>query len=430
MLDEDPLSGGQREDLVYIMDVLDSLRSFARTQYSSENEHVDDAGVDLVLQSTNLDATTKAWLQGFTHSTSRGASLRKVVKGIMFMDRLKTKTRNVSETEESPRTTWDGTVGRELKKLQSWDEFNIFDLSAVCKTPLAAIAETSFEARGLLKRFSVRASKFRNFFSAIENGYLANPYHNALHGADILQTVHVMLMGEAMQRSFSEIEVLVALFAAACHDVGHPGVTNDFRVGRRDEGAITYNDVSVNENMHCAITYKALQTESCNWQEGMSQEQTALIRKGFIDIVLATDMAFHFKNLSAMQGHIEAKGRDITTWEQKAPALEMLVHAADISNVTKAIPVALQWADRILEEFFAQGDLERDAGAPISPLCDRNTVSKAKSQIGFCDFIVRPTFQTLGMFCTIGPAIENLNKYHGHWSSMQEKEQGNAAPVS
>ena len=37
--------------------------------------------------------------------------------------------------------------------------------------------------------------------------------------------------------------------------------------------------------------------------------------------------------------------------------------------------------DRIMEEFFQQGDKEREAGLDISPMCDRFNATVAKSQV-------------------------------------------------
>jgi len=45
----------------------------------------------------------------------------------------------------------------------------------------------------------------------------------------------------------------------------------------------------------------------------------------------------------------------------------------------------------LLEEFFRQGDLEKELGLPFSPLCDRNNTLVAESQICFIDFIVEPS---------------------------------------
>ena len=48
-----------------------------------------------------------------------------------------------------------------------------------------------------------------------------------------------------------------------------------------------------------------------------------------------------------------------------------------------------------MEEFFKQGDKEREMGLDISPLCDRNTTQVPQSQIGFIDYIVVPLFNTV-----------------------------------
>ncbi|EJW78791.1 hypothetical protein WUBG_10300 [Wuchereria bancrofti] len=47
-----------------------------------------------------------------------------------------------------------------------------------------------------------------------------------------------------------------------------------------------------------------------------------------------------------------------------------------------------------MEEYWRQGDRERDLGIDISPMCDRNNITIAKSQVGFIDFIVHPLFET------------------------------------
>src|SRR6218665_2224467 len=61
--------------------------------------------------------------------------------------------------------------------------------------------------------------------------------------------------------------------------------------------------------------------------------------------------------------------------------LQNLVHCADLSNPTKPLDIYRQWTDRIIEEFFKQGDLERQKGIDISPMCDRLTASVERSQV-------------------------------------------------
>lgn len=47
-----------------------------------------------------------------------------------------------------------------------------------------------------------------------------------------------------------------------------------------------------------------------------------------------------------------------------------------------------------MEEFFQQGDKERENGMDISPMCDRHNATIEKSQVGFIDYIVHPLWET------------------------------------
>lgn len=47
-----------------------------------------------------------------------------------------------------------------------------------------------------------------------------------------------------------------------------------------------------------------------------------------------------------------------------------------------------------MEEFFQQGDKERECGMDISPMCDRHNATIEKSQVGFIDYIVHPLWET------------------------------------
>ena len=61
--------------------------------------------------------------------------------------------------------------------------------------------------------------------------------------------------------------------------------------------------------------------------------------------------------------------------------LQNMVHCSDLSNPTKPLHVYRAWVDRLMEEFFRQGDLERQHGMDISPMCDRDTATIEKTQV-------------------------------------------------
>ncbi len=50
---------------------------------------------------------------------------------------------------------------------------------------------------------------------ALEAGYPANPYHNQVHAADVLRTLHVLLRGARLDTHYVDpLGLLAAYFAA------------------------------------------------------------------------------------------------------------------------------------------------------------------------------------------------------------------------
>uniref|UniRef100_A0A0K8T5G5 PDEase domain-containing protein n=3 Tax=Lygus hesperus TaxID=30085 RepID=A0A0K8T5G5_LYGHE len=104
-------------------------------------------------------------------------------------------------------------------------------------------------------------------------------------------------------------------------------------------------------------------------------------------MVLATDMSFHFQQLKNMRNLLTLAEPTV----DKSKALSLVLHCCDISHPANKWQLHYRWTTSLLEEFFRQGDKERELGLPFSPLCDRNNIMIAESQIGFIDFIVDPS---------------------------------------
>ena len=71
-----------------------------------------------------------------------------------------------------------------------------------------------------------------------------------------------------------------------------------------------------------------------------------------------------------------------------------MVHCADLAGPTKPLELYRRWCGRIMEEFFQQGDKERENGLEISPMCDRHNATVEKSQVRLCTTVQ----QGLGLF--------------------------------
>ncbi|XP_077326349.1 3',5'-cyclic-AMP phosphodiesterase 4A isoform X1 [Lithobates pipiens] len=299
------------------------------------------------------------------------------------------------------KTDQEEPLEKELDNLNKWG-LNIFRVAEFSNNrPLGCIMYTIFQERELLKTFKIPVDTLITYLMTLEDHYHADvAYHNSLHAADVTQSTHVLLSTPALDAVFTDLEILAALFAAAIHDVDHPGVSNQFLINTNSELALMYNDESVLENHHLAVGFKLLQEENCDIFQNLPKRQRQTMRKMVIDMVLATDMSKHMSLLADLKTMVETKKVTssgvllLDNYTDRIQVLRNMVHCADLSNPTKPLELYRQWTDRILEEFFRQGDKERERGMEISPMCDKHTASVEKSQVGFIDYIVHPLWET------------------------------------
>ncbi|XP_055520238.1 cAMP-specific 3',5'-cyclic phosphodiesterase 4A isoform X3 [Leucoraja erinacea] len=313
------------------------------------------------------------------------------------------KVTNSSIPRLGVKTQQEEALITELNDLNKWG-LNIFRVSEFSNNrPLSCIMYAIFQERNLLKTFQIPVDTFLTYIMTLEDHYHADvAYHNSLHAADVTQSTHVLLSTPALEAVFTDLETLAALFAAAIHDVDHPGVSNQFLINTNSELALMYNDESVLENHHLAVGFKLLQEENCDIFQNLPKRQRQNLRKMVIDMVLATDMSKHMTLLADLKTMVETKKVTssgvllLDNYTDRMQVMRNMVHCADLSNPTKPLELYRQWTDRILEEFFRQGDRERERGMEISPMCDKHTASVEKSQVGFIDYIVHPLWETWG----------------------------------
>lgn len=85
-----------------------------------------------------------------------------------------------------------------------------------------------------------------------------------------------------------------------------------------------------------------------------------------------------------------ASGIDLSALEQRRLSLSMALHTADVSNPAKPQKLMAEWTKRVMTEFWAQGDAEKERGwRPSQAMFDREvSVTAHKSNNAACACMV------------------------------------------
>lgn len=93
--------------------------------------------------------------------------------------------------------------------------------------------------------------------------------------------------------------------------------------------------------------------QDSNIMQNFPHSEQVQMRKDILENILCTDMTKH----GAIQSDIKALNETIPderdlTGKNKRTLVKALVHASDISNVSRPWEVAKDWAERTVKEFF------------------------------------------------------------------------------
>ena len=273
-----------------------------------------------------------------------------------------------------------------------------------------------------VERLKIKTEKLMSILRVIEVSYQDNPYHNAVHAADVVQTVQAIVTATRVDETCSALELFALFFAAAVHDFDHPGVSNQFLTSTRDSLAIRYNDRSILENYHVSQVFKIMrQHPACDFTLDLPLSQQTAFKEIVVSLVLATDMKQHFALLSQFKTRFLG-GSKIThpTDEDKVLLFKFILHSSDISNPVKPCAVYRKWAERVMKEFREQGDTEKLHDLPYSPFCEPHQ-DIAKCQRGFMDFIVRPQYEVMiQTYPILSLLLVNLEENYAYWQNVAE----------
>ena len=317
----------------------------------------------------------------------------------------------------------------DMKQITS-KEFNIFELKKIVGqiNILPIMGSVIIETLGLKNDKIINVNKLDAFLNLVSSQYLPTTlYHNNMHGADVCQSVSLYFLNSSAEKLLQTtvLDLLSIIIASLGHDLGHPGLNNNFHINARTELALMYNDQSCLENYHCSRLFNILKKDETNIFEVLSANEFKDIRKRMISEILATDMFYHKKIIDTAQSKIHqikadkfefiSNDKDSIKAEQQS-VLDFFIHTADLGHNSKMFKISLKWVELLSEEFWLQGDKEKSLGISVSFLCDRNDSNVPKGQVNFLKGFILPTFDILsqlfpGLNFTMENVINNINEW-------------------
>lgn len=284
----------------------------------------------------------------------------------------------------------------------------------------------------LVRYFNLDDATVRRFLVAVQSAYHPNPYHNAMHGADVTQINYYIMMvaGLATKCHLSKEEIFAGIIAGAIHDFDHPGMNNNFHSRTGAYLATLYNDRSILENHHLACTFELVRNPRYNIFATLTDEQRLTVRETMIEMVLATDMGNHAKIFKNFQVRMSEASDWFSKKDDVRLALSMSIKMADISNCARPNHIYAEWAKNISREFYLQGDAERKLKLSVSPFMDRTkeTEEFPKGQISFMMYIVQPMVEAISaLLPSMNFAIGLCSDNKEYWRRITEEQSGMAA---
>ena len=381
------------------------------------------------LNNTNLnseDYTVRSRKTSY-NKTKTESSVRNKSNGIKFKERKENDIiTNINNIKVSIEISYDDTLLNDSNNNINDKDFNIFEFSTkVGKGKVLPLIGNYIFTKYKFNEF-MDSKKFRTWCEKISDGYInSNYYHNCLHAADISQTCHIYFqVGLVNDKIVLNTKSICALFLSCiCHDFKHPGFNNNYLIETKHPLSLKYNDISVLENMHISETFNLINSDTnCNILENLDNSEYKIFRKQMISCVLNTDMANHSNSLNFMKKIL--KEDYAKTEDDNQNYMNLLIHSADISNPTKKFDIYFKWAKLVVEEFYYQGDKEKELGLKCS--CDRNKVSLYKSQLGFIDFIITPFYgEFVKVFQKLNYLFNNVENNRKKIKEMEDEDNKN-----
>uniref|UniRef100_A0A8C4N1M7 Phosphodiesterase n=2 Tax=Eptatretus burgeri TaxID=7764 RepID=A0A8C4N1M7_EPTBU len=311
-----------------------------------------------------------------------------------------------------------------LLKVENWD-FDTFLFERLTNgNELVTLTCHLFHKHDLLRHFDLDLVKLRRFLVMLQDDYHnQNPFHNAVHAADVTQAMNCYLKEPKLASHLTPWDVMVGLLAASAHDVDHPGVNQPFLVKTNHHLASLYQNNSVLEKHHWRSAVGMLRESRLF--DHLPTDKRHQFETDLGSLILATDITRQNDYLSSFRSHLDSNDLSLANVKHRHLVLQIALKCADICNPCRMWNISKRWSERVCEEFFNQGDLEKKYNVDVSPLCDRSTQNVPNIQINFMTYVVEPLFvewaRFTGYTLLSRTMLAHMRLNKASWCSLQNQ---------
>ena len=287
---------------------------------------------------------------------------------------------------------------------------------------------------GMEEALGVGQAKIEEYFQAcrkqMHTADKGCAFHNWHHVADVTQCLYTVLLKTGLNNALTTEQLIAVFLAAPAHDLDHRGRSNALEIAEETDIAKEFPDEKVRaccwrlgicagceshltrarlqgplENHHARLALKTL--DDTDILANLSDVDKRVVRACLKNGILATDMGRHgaimngFKESIADLENEESNLRAADFFipgEKGWLMLGMLLKCCDVSNPGRPISTADKWNMLVYDEFYAEGDIDRQRGRPLNPLHDKENNNIAKSSVGFIGFVVCPIYMIIKQF--------------------------------
>jgi hypothetical protein len=134
------------------------------------------------------------------------------------------------------------------------------------------------------------------------------------------------------------------VFAALCHDAGHPGLSNAFQASIQSKLSIRYNDRSATQQNAASTVFKLLRREECKFIKTDFPE----FRRWVIEVILWTDSSRLFEALARAETILlNSSEVSLAVGANRLFLSSLVVRASDFGYCAKSITDAENWAQLV-----------------------------------------------------------------------------------